>query len=230
MSSRWRRSSAFPTARSTPTPRASSSRASRRSFATRCIGEGVASVTNPLAVTQAYAARFAALGGVVMHGRCALASSRRRTLADRHCRRTASMPTRRWWRSGHSRLICLHPLGIKLPLGIKRGYHRHFRPSGNAALDAPGGRHRDRLLPRAHGAGNPAYDRGRVRRPRRAADAGAVRPTAAGSAGLVPARRSGRGNALDGQPSLFSGFTAGDRARPRTAPAVARLWPRPLGI
>ena len=30
--------------------------------------QGVASITNPLAVTQAYAARFAALGGVVIRG------------------------------------------------------------------------------------------------------------------------------------------------------------------
>ena len=43
--------------------------------------QGVASVTNPLAVTQAYAARFAALGGVVRARRCALAASRRRALA-----------------------------------------------------------------------------------------------------------------------------------------------------
>jgi D-amino-acid dehydrogenase len=31
----------------------------------------------------------------------------------------------------------LGPLGIRLPLGIKRGYHRHFRPNGNAALSRP---------------------------------------------------------------------------------------------
>ena len=31
----------------------------------------------------------------------------------------------------------LAPLGIKLPLGIKRGYHRHYRPAGNAALGRP---------------------------------------------------------------------------------------------
>ena len=27
--------------------------------------------------------------------------------------------------------------GIKLPLAVKRGYHRHFRPQGNAALSRP---------------------------------------------------------------------------------------------
>jgi D-amino-acid dehydrogenase len=31
----------------------------------------------------------------------------------------------------------LAPLGIKLPLAIKRGYHRHFRPTGNAMLARP---------------------------------------------------------------------------------------------
>jgi D-amino-acid dehydrogenase len=31
----------------------------------------------------------------------------------------------------------LGPLGIKLPLAVKRGYHRHFRPQGNAALSRP---------------------------------------------------------------------------------------------
>ena len=29
------------------------------------------------------------------------------------------------------------PLGIKLPLGIKRGYHRHYRSQGNAGLTRP---------------------------------------------------------------------------------------------
>src|SRR5205807_2373610 len=31
----------------------------------------------------------------------------------------------------------LSPLGITLPLGIKRGYHRHYRGAGNAALARP---------------------------------------------------------------------------------------------
>jgi len=31
----------------------------------------------------------------------------------------------------------LDPLGIRLPLGIKRGYHCHYRPSGNATLSRP---------------------------------------------------------------------------------------------
>jgi D-amino-acid dehydrogenase len=31
----------------------------------------------------------------------------------------------------------LSPLGIRLPLGIKRGYHLHFRAGSNAALTRP---------------------------------------------------------------------------------------------
>jgi D-amino-acid dehydrogenase len=31
----------------------------------------------------------------------------------------------------------LKPLGIDLPLAVKRGYHRHFRPTGNAGLTRP---------------------------------------------------------------------------------------------
>ena len=31
----------------------------------------------------------------------------------------------------------LGPLGINLPLAFKRGYHRHYRPQGNAGLTRP---------------------------------------------------------------------------------------------
>ena len=97
---------------------------------------GVASVTNPLAVTKAYAARFAALGGAVI---CGDARSLHR--ANGHWRiETAEGPLD----AGQAVVALgpfapdlLAPLGIKLPLGIKRGYHRHYRPAGNAALARP---------------------------------------------------------------------------------------------
>ncbi len=98
--------------------------------------QGVASLTNPLAVTKAYAARFAALGGVVLSGN---ARSLRRT--DGHWRvETADGPL-----DAGAAVVALGPfapdvlgpLGIKLPLGIKRGYHRHYRGAGNAALSRP---------------------------------------------------------------------------------------------
>jgi D-amino-acid dehydrogenase len=95
-----------------------------------------ASVSNPLAVTQAYAARFTALGGVVMR---ADARSLRRVNA--HWRlQMAERPLD----AEHAVVALgpfapdvLAPLGIALPLGIKRGYHRHYRGAGNAALARP---------------------------------------------------------------------------------------------
>ncbi len=97
---------------------------------------GAASVNNPLAVTRAYAARFAALGGVVLTGDA------------RSLRRNGAL-----WRvevdegpvDAREAVIALgpwapdvlEPLGLDLPLAVKRGYHRHFRPRGNAGLNRP---------------------------------------------------------------------------------------------
>jgi D-amino-acid dehydrogenase len=94
---------------------------------------GAVSVTNPLALTRAYAARFVALGGLSFTGDA-------RTLHR-------SGP---YWRietaAGPLDAVdvvvalgpwspdVLAPLGIKLPLAVKRGYHRHYRPHGNAVL------------------------------------------------------------------------------------------------
>ncbi|MGZ3286962.1 MAG: NAD(P)/FAD-dependent oxidoreductase [Xanthobacteraceae bacterium] len=68
--------------------------------------QGVASITNPLAVTQAYAARFAALGGVVMRG-----DARSLHRADGRWRvetnEGRSTLGRRWRRSAHLRPTCL---------------------------------------------------------------------------------------------------------------------------
>ena len=47
------------------------------------------------------------------------------------------MRPRSWWRSGRGRPTCSAPLGLKLPLAVKRGYHRHFHAQGNAALARP---------------------------------------------------------------------------------------------
>ena len=93
----------------------------------------MASLSNPLAVTQAYAARFAALGGVFLTGD---ARSLHRT-ADRWRIDTAEGPV-----DAPQAVIALgpwapdllEPLGIRLPLAVKRGYHRHYRPRGNAGL------------------------------------------------------------------------------------------------
>lgn len=97
---------------------------------------GAVSVSNPLALTRAYAARFAALGGVTLNG-----DARTLRRVQPHWRvQTASGPV-----DASDAVIALGPwapdvlapLGMKLPLAVKRGYHRHFRPQGNAALSRP---------------------------------------------------------------------------------------------
>jgi D-amino-acid dehydrogenase len=97
---------------------------------------GAVSVDNPLALTRAYAARFAALGGLALIGNA------------RSLHRSGS-----YWRVdtasgpidagdvvvalGPWALDILGPLGIELPVAVKRGYHRHFRPKANVRLSRP---------------------------------------------------------------------------------------------
>jgi D-amino-acid dehydrogenase len=97
---------------------------------------GAMSVTNPLALTQAYAARFTALGGLSLNG-----DARSLHRAEPRWRvETAAGPldaTDVVIALGPWAPDLLGPLGIKLPMAVKRGYHRHFRPQGNAALSRP---------------------------------------------------------------------------------------------
>ena len=96
----------------------------------------VASVSNPLAVTRAYAERFAALGGQSLRG-----DARTLQRAGHGWR----VDTSEGAVEGEDVVVALgpwapdvlDPLGIRLPLAIKRGYHRHFRPRGNATLTRP---------------------------------------------------------------------------------------------
>jgi len=97
---------------------------------------GAVSVSNPLALTRAYAARFAELGGLALSG-----DARTLHRADSHWRvETASGPIDTGdvvIALGPWALDILGPLGIRLPLAVKRGYHRHYRPQGNATLSRP---------------------------------------------------------------------------------------------
>jgi D-amino-acid dehydrogenase len=97
---------------------------------------GAVSVSNPLALTRAYAARFAALGRVTLAG-----DARTLHRANPYWRvETAAGPLDAGdvvIALGPWMADVLAPLGIKLPLVVKRGYHRHFRPEGNAALSRP---------------------------------------------------------------------------------------------
>jgi D-amino-acid dehydrogenase len=98
--------------------------------------EEAASVSNPLAVTRAYAARFAALGGVVVTGDARSlhrAGARWRVdTAQGPIDAEAAVVTLGPWAPD-----LLGPLGIRLPLAVKRGYHRHFSPRGSASLARP---------------------------------------------------------------------------------------------
>jgi D-amino-acid dehydrogenase len=94
------------------------------------------SISSPIGVTRAYLSRFETLGGVVLNGD---ARSLHRNGAN--------------WRVetdegpldagqvvvalGPWAPDLLAPLGIKLPMAVKRGYHRHFRARGNASLLRP---------------------------------------------------------------------------------------------
>jgi D-amino-acid dehydrogenase len=96
----------------------------------------IATLSNPLAVTRAYAARFSALGGVLLQGD---ARSLHRTgghwrvdALEGHVDADNVVVALGPWAPD-----VLDPLGIRLPLVIKRGYHRHFRPQGNAGLTRP---------------------------------------------------------------------------------------------
>ena len=97
---------------------------------------GAVSVSNPLALTRAYAARFAAFGGLMLTG-----DARTLHRAHPHWRvDTAEGPLDAGdvvVALGPWAPDLLDPLGTKLPLAVKRGYHRHFRPRGNATLGRP---------------------------------------------------------------------------------------------
>jgi D-amino-acid dehydrogenase len=97
---------------------------------------GAVSVTNPLALTRAYAARFVALGGVIVGGDARTlhraGSSWRVDAASGPLDAGEIVVALGPWAPD-----VLAPLGIALPLAVKRGYHRHYRPRGNAALGRP---------------------------------------------------------------------------------------------
>jgi D-amino-acid dehydrogenase len=95
-----------------------------------------ASVSNPLAVTKAYAAQLAKRGGVILTGNAqGLHRADGRWRID-----TTAGPVDApevVLALGPFAPDILGPLGIRLPLGIKRGYHLHYRTTGNAALTRP---------------------------------------------------------------------------------------------
>jgi D-amino-acid dehydrogenase len=95
-----------------------------------------ASVSNPLAVTRAYADLFKSLGGVSLTGDArSLHRSDGRWRVD-----TSEGPVDApvaVVALGPWGADVLEPLGIDLPLEVKRCYHRHFKPDGNKGLNRP---------------------------------------------------------------------------------------------
>ena len=188
----------------------------------------VASLTNPLAVTQAYAARFAALGGIVLTGdarslhraagRWRVATPEGPVDAD-----VAVVALGPWTPD------VLGPRGIHLPLAVKRGYHRHFGAHGNAMLTRPvvDVENGYAMAPMEQGirvtTGAEFTDRDCAR------DPGPARPRAADRQDVVSARRAGGGDAVDGEPAVLRRFAARHRPGARPSRPVARLWPRPRG-
>ena len=95
-----------------------------------------ASVSNPGAVTKAYAARFTKLGGVILKGNAqtlhrSAESWRVDTEEGPVDARDAVVALGPWSPD------VLSPLGVRLPMAVKRGYHRHYRSLGNAGLTRP---------------------------------------------------------------------------------------------
>lgn len=93
-------------------------------------------ISDPGGLIRAYAALFLQRGGRFVQGdaRTLNASEAGWTVATRGGAlqvREAVVALGPW-----SDLV-FRPLGYRIPLGIKRGYHRHFRAAGNAVLNRP---------------------------------------------------------------------------------------------
>jgi D-amino-acid dehydrogenase len=95
-----------------------------------------ASVSNPFRVTLAYASRLRALGGVTVNGDARTLhrnGERWRVETDAGGLDAPEVVVALGAWAGDF----LKAFGLRLPLAIKRGYHRHFRGQGNARLARP---------------------------------------------------------------------------------------------
>ncbi len=146
-----------------------------------------ASLSNPLAVTQAYAARFAKLGGVMVKGDA-------RTL-----HRSGSgwrVETDEGGIDSSEVIVALGPVGAgfagtdgpQIADGGQARLSPAFQGGGWRDLVAAGGRCRQRVSDHADGAGHSPDHRRRIRGPRRGADAGSDRSADAGLAWPVSDR------------------------------------------
>ena len=152
---------------------------------------GAVSVTNPLALTRAYAARFAALGGLAFNGDARSLHRADAALARRYRRRPARCRRGR----GRARAVGAGFARAARHQAAARGQARlspAFPPARQCRARPPGARCRERLRAGADGAGHPPHHRRGICAARRRADAGAIRSLDAGGARIVSARRAGR--------------------------------------
>ncbi|HWJ74102.1 MAG TPA: FAD-binding oxidoreductase [Kaistia sp.] len=94
------------------------------------------SVSSPGGVTKAHARLFDLMGGVLAQGE---ARSLRRENDLWVVDRTTGPATAPdvVVALGPWSMDLLAPMGYRLPFAVKRGYHQHFKPRGDAALDRP---------------------------------------------------------------------------------------------
>ncbi len=97
---------------------------------------GTATVSDPGAVTKAYARHFSANGGAVLRGDALslrpVSGGWQVTTADGEISAPRAVVALGPWSPD-----VLEPLGLSFPFIVERGYHRHFAPRGNAVLGRP---------------------------------------------------------------------------------------------
>ena len=126
--------------------------------------------------------------------------------------------------------MCSSPLGIKLPLAVKRGYHRHFRAARQCALSRP-------VLDAENGYVLAPMEQGIRLTTGVEFAARDAPPTPVQFERLMPAARElfPLGEPVEAQPWLGARPCFADSRpvigrAPRQARLVARLRPRPLGL
>lgn len=94
------------------------------------------SLNDPEALTLAYAKAFEGLGGKILHGDALTLAEERDGWSVKTDEGRVSAPdcavTLGPWAPD-----LLRPMGYTVPMGVKRGYHVHMRPKGNATLNVP---------------------------------------------------------------------------------------------
>lgn len=94
------------------------------------------SLEDPEALTLAYARHFETLGGSIIRADAMSLAEERNGWSVRGPEGTLSAPEC-VVALGPWSADLLHPMGYKVPLGVKRGYHIHMHPKGNARLGLP---------------------------------------------------------------------------------------------